>query len=184
MTDQSSPEKKETSKTSKKVSDLMPPGKAEELIKDAIHTLKKKEKKDKEEFTVVKKRINGTFAYIDMPSDIKEWNEKKYGYQLTIQRKIILIRIIPRTKYSKHLLSHEELERRLLLIKRKDLNLGPVIRLTENPFDVLERRGKLVKLSEKAIREGVHLVMSHYENPEECEDDEDYVIDFIIRGSY
>ncbi|MFC1723397.1 hypothetical protein ACFL0V_04630 [Nanoarchaeota archaeon] len=144
---------------------------AKDLIKEAIS-----HKKDKDiEYTTIKKKYKGNTVYIDIPSHIKEWNTKKYGYQLTLQKGIIYIRIIPKTKYSKHLLTNEELEKRLLLHNIPDIEMSEITQITENPFTILERQGRIVRLSEKAVRKNIHFVMSHYENPEESEDP-----DFIL----
>ncbi|MBW2968330.1 hypothetical protein KY362_07660, partial [Candidatus Woesearchaeota archaeon] len=101
------------------------PALSEEETEDLIQeVIAERRKKGLTEFTTVKKRLNGTVVYIDIPSHIKEWNRKMYGYQLSMQTGVILIRIIPRIKYQKHLLSHEELEKRLLLVRKKYLSMG------------------------------------------------------------
>ena len=158
---------------SPKKPEILEKSEAEEFIKAAI------DEKKKVSYTTIKKSYGKKNVYIDIPSHIKEWNAKKYGYQLTAQKNVIFIRIIPKTKYSTHTLTNEELERRLLIYKIKDINLSELVKLIENPFDVLERKGKIVRLSEEAIRKNIHFVMSHYENPEES-DSKDFLIDDVF----
>lgn len=149
----------------------------EDIIKSVISA---KKKEGDIEYTTVKKKVGDITIFIDIPSHIKEWNEKNYGYQVSEQKNIIFIRIIPKTKYKVHLLSNEELERRLLLHNIKDIEMSELVKLVENPFDVLERQGRIVKLSEEAVRKHIHFVMSHYENPEEAEN-EDFIIDDMFE---
>lgn len=138
-------------------------------ISDILHKVMPEQKVQRPHFRTIEKKINGFRIVMDVPVNVPPSMLKYYGYAIFQKPGIIRIRITPRNMYNKQLLSHEELIRRLKVIQKPNLDMGPIIKLAENPLNVLERKGQLVRISEKGLSEGIHFVKTKYENPEECE---------------
>lgn len=112
--------------------------------------------------------FSGTKYVVDVPKNMSREEMMLYGFALEEKNSLIRIRIIPRQNYQKHLLSIDELKKRLKVIIMEQPNLGETVKI-ENPLDVFERQGRLHRVNDETIKRHYHFLRHHYENPHESE---------------
>ena len=112
--------------------------------------------------------ISGVKYVVDVPKNMSREEMMLYGFALEEKNALIRVRIIPRSNYHTHLLSIDELKKRLKVVIKDAPNLGDTISI-ENPLEVFERRGQLHRVHADTVKRHYHFLRSHYENPHESE---------------